>query len=224
MDVVLLTRTRLSSHISSMNRPTINLCVDGNIGVGKSSVLSTIKNRYPNLCIVPEPVDEWASLLQCFYDDPSRYAKELQMTVLRHYQNTRELTKHEPIVLWERSPVSARFMFTELLYNQHLLTPDEYDTICSAFDTMGWTPVQCMYLRCHPDIAYAHIQNRTPPNPGDYLITASYIQQLHDQYEIGMMQYPLLNIIDGNNPMHTVLADVVHWITPLVEHIHPPPI
>ena len=64
--------------------------IDGNIGSGKSSIVKDLEEYYKDrtdICFVPEPVDEWHSIvdkngvpiLSNFYQDAKRYAFRFQM-------------------------------------------------------------------------------------------------------------------------------------------------
>ena len=65
--------------------------IDGNIGSGKSTFISHLKNnvfaKSPNVIFLPEPVDEWNtivdiqgnSILSKFYQDQDKYSFSFQM-------------------------------------------------------------------------------------------------------------------------------------------------
>ena len=79
--------------------PRRRITLEGNIGAGKSTllaILQELRTRDDNmskfdLCIVPEPVDQWElplleggtkSMLEAFYEDPARNGFAFQMFVL----------------------------------------------------------------------------------------------------------------------------------------------
>lgn len=67
-----------------MNKKIIS--IEGNIGVGKSTFISILKNKWPNCDIVSEPVELWKDLtnddnkniLQMFYEDINRWSYTFQ--------------------------------------------------------------------------------------------------------------------------------------------------
>ena len=72
-----------------MNSPLI-LSIDGNIGSGKSTLYADLQTYYANnndICFVPEPVDEWKSIidhegtpiLTNLYKNTPKYAFRFQM-------------------------------------------------------------------------------------------------------------------------------------------------
>jgi deoxyadenosine/deoxycytidine kinase len=191
---------------------TIHICVDGLIGVGKTVVLDAIERRFPDVYVFHEPLKEWATLLELFYKAPKQHAFQLQLTILRTYRDARALLIHKPIIVWERSPVSGHHMFTEMLYRADLLTTLEYTQLQVAFKEIGWTPAHCVYLRCNPTTAYDRLCRRDPPNPGDCGITPKYIEQLYEQYEIGIVNYPTVYVIDGEQSKECMATSVTNWL------------
>ena len=74
--------------------PGITLCVEGNIGAGKSTYLDMVMEGSKSDCsrvhemveVVPEPVEMWqnvngGNLLELFYENPKRYAFTFQQYV-----------------------------------------------------------------------------------------------------------------------------------------------
>jgi deoxyadenosine/deoxycytidine kinase len=69
----------------------VTLCVEGNIGAGKSTWLDMVQSHEGELHevieVVPEPVDQWqdcngTNLLELFYNNPKKYAFAFQQYVL----------------------------------------------------------------------------------------------------------------------------------------------
>jgi deoxycitidine kinase/deoxyguanosine kinase len=65
------------------------ISIEGNIGAGKSTLIETLKTRFPNVVFVDEPVDVWSTvtdkdgttILEKYYADQKRYAFAFQMMV-----------------------------------------------------------------------------------------------------------------------------------------------
>ena len=72
-----------------MSSPTI-LAIEGNIGAGKSTLLRYIREHYPKIVLIDEPVDIWETMktpdgkniIQHFYGDMKRWAYTFQNTAL----------------------------------------------------------------------------------------------------------------------------------------------
>ena len=109
---------------------TLRICIDGNIGSGKSTVLQLfifIAASCGISCkIVEEPVDKWANFsgenqLQKFYQDSKTHAYQFQTLVLltmleNHVQFNKDYTNMKNgICIMERSIYSAVYVFIKEL-------------------------------------------------------------------------------------------------------------
>lgn len=108
------------------------ICIEGNIGCGKTTLLDFFKKRYqatgdPDPGIFLEPVERWRNvdgenLFHYLYKDPARYSLAfqtyVQLTMIK-------LHSRQP-KLMERSIYSARYCFVENLYKLNYLSRLEY--------------------------------------------------------------------------------------------------
>lgn len=100
------------------------IVVEGEIGAGKTTILSALADAFRakglTVAVAPEPVDEWlkVGILKRFYQDPTRYAYEFQTyTFVTRIIATLECVKKNPsadIYLLERSVLTDRHVFMEL--------------------------------------------------------------------------------------------------------------
>lgn len=148
--------------------------VIGNIGSGKSSLLKSLSNSY-GCNVVYEPVNEW-KFLSKFYADMNRWCFALQVEILNSFRN---LKINNAIV--ERSPWEASNIFAKNLYNNKLMTEDEYMLIQSLTNDIGYKPDIFVYLRTDPDMCMSRIKNRN--RECENSIEYEYISQLHELYE-----------------------------------------
>lgn len=108
------------------------ICIEGNIGCGKTTLLDFFKSRYqssgePDPGVFMEPVERWRNvdgenLFHYLYKDPARYSLAfqtyVQLTMIKlHMKRPR---------LMERSIYSARYCFVENLYRLNCLSRLEY--------------------------------------------------------------------------------------------------
>ena len=79
-------RHRLDSatHLKERQEGPRIICVDGNIAVGKSTVLDTLELE--GYKVIREPVHEWSDTLKLFYEDKARWAFTLQVVILTSYR------------------------------------------------------------------------------------------------------------------------------------------
>lgn len=127
--------TSVSEEKETARRPLFFL-VEGSIGAGKSTLLQQL-SRILNasgkkVVVVPEPVDLWESTgaLAEFYRDPTGKAYEFQTFVyatrvnrLNAYTQTHS---DADIFFIERSVISDRFLFAQLLQEQGCFTPVQW--------------------------------------------------------------------------------------------------
>lgn len=82
------------------------ISVEGNIGSGKSTLLKFIVDRFPNVKLIDEPVQDWmdTDLLGLYYKDPQRWAFTFQTYCL--FSRIRAINKQrdsKDIMISERS-------------------------------------------------------------------------------------------------------------------------
>lgn len=89
---------------------TILIALEGNIGVGKSTLSQSISEELKDKCIIlKEKVQE--TFLKLFYSDPLKYAFAFQLSMMecRKYQNSlSRITKDnddKQVIVWDRSNV-----------------------------------------------------------------------------------------------------------------------
>jgi deoxyadenosine/deoxycytidine kinase len=134
-----------------MNHIIISL--DGNIGAGKSTLLSEIRKRLHYVHIVDEPVGQWTALknsegknlLELFYEDKRRWAYTFQncaiLTRLKNIQDAVDKldnsVKSPQIIITERSVLTDKHVFAQMLYDAGDIDPLEWDLYESWFNLFG---------------------------------------------------------------------------------------
>lgn len=108
------------------------ICVEGNIGCGKTTFLNYFRTRLQeagelNSQVIAEPVEKWRdvegeNLFHYLYKDPARYSLAFQTYV---QLTMMKLHMAQP-KLMERSIYSARYCFVENLYKLNYLSRLEY--------------------------------------------------------------------------------------------------
>lgn len=189
--------------------------VEGVVGAGKTSFLNALKAAKfskPHI-VVLEPVDEWMnlrldgedkpSIFEKFYNDKERYGFMFQLYALHtrikqlidiHSQNP------DAIIICERSYLSDKYIFAQLLRDMKLLTNDEHyvyqlwhdlsTRISPKFDGV-------IYINTEPSICVSRILQRQ--RKGEEKISFDYIQNLHRLHEqlASSIDIPVCNI-NGN--------------------------
>ncbi len=166
--------------------------IEGNIGAGKSTFLSLLKNKIPGLSIIQEPVNSWASqrqgasLLENFYINPKRWAFTLETyTMIARSLELQSLNTTPGIILMERSLYSGHYCFAKNGYSQGFFSNvewDVYNTWAEFFlQEKNVIPQGFIYLQASPDVCFERIQRRN--RNGEQTIALEYLEQIHNCHE-----------------------------------------
>ncbi len=186
---------------------TMVISLDGNIGAGKSTLLEAIRIAMPEVEVVVEPVGEWTrlrsaegkSLLELFYEDKRRWAYTFQncaiLTRLRSLRSVLASTAKK-IVITERSVLTDRFVFAEMLRASGDLDDIEWALYNQWFDTYASeAPVdRIIYLTTGVGTSADRITARGREGEGG--IPRSYLAALEAQHEtwLGSTDLPVLRL------------------------------
>jgi deoxyadenosine/deoxycytidine kinase len=143
--------TKYSSDDDKMTPIIISL--DGNIGAGKSTLLAEIRRRLHDVHVVDEPVGQWTALknaegknlLELFYEDKRRWAYTFQncaiLTRLKNIQDAVEnldtTLKGPQVIITERSVLTDKHVFADMLYSSGDIDMLEWDLYESWFNEFG---------------------------------------------------------------------------------------
>lgn len=213
----------------NVKRPII-ISLDGNIGAGKSTLIMQISERLPQVQVITEPVQTWtdyktsdgSNLLELFYSDKNRWAYTFQNCAVI----TRALTIQESIAKYpemdvfitERSLLTDRNVFAEMLYNDGTMNEVEwklynkwYDTFSSFIQISG-----IVYLTT--DTTNSELRIRKRNRAGEESITHEYLHKLDEQHEKWLSQttVPVLRISTDD---HVSIEDNVRMIGEFIQSI-----
>ncbi|XP_029638029.1 thymidine kinase 2, mitochondrial isoform X1 [Octopus sinensis] len=168
---------------------TISICVEGNIGAGKSEMLNFFA-KDPTIEIISEHVKKWQNvnghnMLDLMYKDPYRWGftfqSYVQLTMLQNHMSK----SAKPVQMMERSIYSAKYVFVENLYKSGLMPSVDYEVLTEWFNWatnhLDFHVDRIIYLRCHPETALERIKKRNRKE--ELNITLEYLQSLHEQQE-----------------------------------------
>ena len=189
-----LKRDEILAGLIPKPNPTRIISLDGNIGVGKTTLLDHIQKRFPDVIIVKEPVDVWthlkdeqgSSLLELFYKDKRRYAFTFQQAAMLSrlllLQKAVAEAKPGSLILTERSVLTDRYVFAEMLKasgDLSKLEKDLYDQWYNAFAAQ--LPIAgIVYITTSVNTAYERIQTRD--RQGEAAISKEYLEALDRQH------------------------------------------
>jgi len=195
---------------------TLNIVCEGNIGAGKT----TFNNNFVSLSTIPvtrfcEPVEQWQSYgpqkenyLANFYNDPKVWSYRFQECVRTTMASVHANKVSTPIKLMERSLYSARYCFTELLYEEGYLTNLEYKKLCYDYEESMHLDANridlIIYLKTDPETAYSRIFQRARSE--ETSVSIEYLMRLHEKHENWLLHgesskrpCPVLTL-DANGP------------------------
>ncbi len=214
-----------------MSSPII-ISLDGNIGAGKSTLLAKIRESIPEMNVIPEPVDTWTSLkmggsgknlLELFYEDKKRWAYTFQnCAILTRLQNIEQAIAHPDvksnIFLTERSVLTDRYVFAEMLYESGDINDIEWQLYNKWFDTFAKKlPIKgIIYLTTSPETSQKRIKIRN--RHGEENIHTDYLDALDNQHHkwISNTEIPVLKIsTEEGEDMNITIAKIRELIAPL---------
>lgn len=177
----------------------IIISLDGNIGAGKSTLLQEIRNKLHDIHVVDEPVGQWTSLknvkgkslLELFYEDKNRWSYTFQncalLTRLKNIQKAVEnidTTISSPqVIITERSVLTDKHVFAEMLYDAGNIDPLEWELYESWFNVFGKKyPVRAIiYVSTSSGTSKDRINTRN--RSGEESIDLEYLDALDKQHK-----------------------------------------
>jgi len=113
------------------------ISIEGNIGSGKSTLLKKIRDFYPEIITIQEPVDEWntivdehgKTILELYYSDQKKWAFAFQMMAfITRAKNLREAVEKNPdkLIIIERSVYTDKYVFATMLRDSGIMNDVEF--------------------------------------------------------------------------------------------------
>ena len=183
--------------MSISHTPTI-INIEGNIGCGKSTFIAQLKEEFkdrPDVCILPEPVDQWleikdkeSNILQHYYKDQKAYAFSFQMMayISRLAILKRAMEQGYKYIITERCLDTDKYIFCQMLYDDGFINEIEFQIYNKWFEEFIIPHIcKTIYLRCDPEIAYERVKIRSRI---EETIGLDYLQKCHVYHEKWMKQ------------------------------------
>ncbi|KAJ7949703.1 Deoxycytidine kinase [Quillaja saponaria] len=231
-----------SSSVQPSQKKRLTFCVEGNISVGKSTMLQrlyeTIELR-DLVEVVPEPINKWQdvgpdhfNILDAFYAEPERYAYTFQnyVFVTRVMQERESSGGVKPLRLMERSVFSDRMVFVRAVHEANWMNEMEISIYDSWFDPVvsclpGLIPDGFIYLRASPDTCHKRMKLRKRTEEGG--VSLDYLRDLHEKHESWLFPFQSGNhgVLSVNklplhvdNSLHPDIRDRVFYLEG--DHMH----
>ena len=226
----------------SLNKSSkILISIEGNIGVGKSTFIELLKNKWANTgfgpCeIVLEPVDMWIGLknsdgkniLQTFYEDVPRWSYSFQnvacISRMMKIEETIRTTDSKYIFL-DRSLGTDKNVFEAMLHDEGNINELEhsmYNLWCNFYHKyVNSLDEQIhIYLKASPTKCYERIVKRGRVEEKN--ITLDYLQNLnkyHDKWLLSDSMKSKTIVIDSESEFESDLNIQNEMINQIVEFL-----
>jgi deoxyadenosine/deoxycytidine kinase len=207
------------------------ISIDGNIGSGKSSFLSYLKeiSKEQKFIFVDEPVEQWLqirdaetgeSIFEKFYQDKSKYSFSFQMMAfISRFSMLRKAIKENPdaIIITERCLYTDKYVFAKMLYDTKMLEDVNYQIYCKWFEEFSQEiPMsKIIYIKTNPEICLERINKRN--RTGEDTIKLDYLQLCSTYHEDMMNELREKNIevivLNGNVDIYAIPNIYQQWYT-----------
>lgn len=175
------------------------LVIEGNIGVGKTTLAEMISRDY-NAQFVGEAFDN-NPFLEKFYKDPKSFAFTLEMSFMaeRYSQLVNELQHRN---LFKDFAIADYYFMKSLIFSSVTLSTDEYNLYRKFFDLIyARLPRPDLYVYLHKDSTNLKAQIEKRGREYELNIENQYldrISQAYFNYFKQQSEFPIV-IIDANN-------------------------
>ncbi len=214
----------------------ILISLDGNIGAGKSTLLEALKEQFPEITVVQEPVADWVTLknqsgknlLELFYEDTARWCYTFQnCAILTRLIDTERILREWkpaegklPVVITERSVMTDRFVFAEMLHREGKLDDLEWALYMKWYNHYAANlPVKgIIHLTTSAETSKERIATRG--RSGEERIPMEYLESLHAQHEHWMKNahLPVLEVSTDHGHSVTAAVEAVKaWVRGMVD-------
>lgn len=179
----------------------MKIVIEGNIGCGKSSLISEIgKNlRIPTFL---EPINNW-TLINKYYNDIPRWGFTFNLEVLLSLHKWKQ---NNFDAIYERSPNSCRHVFFQMLADTGDIIPEEHFIFDNIYKEMAWKSDATIYIKTDPHVCMDRMTKRGRNCENN--VTLDYLKKIHEKHEIMINKLDNCYTVDGNRSYHEVYDDV----------------
>ena len=178
------------------------VAVDGNIGVGKTS-LARMLGRHLGARLVEENVDD-NPFLERFYEDMGAYAFQTQLVFLMNrYKQQLSLTQKE---LFDELTIIDYIFVRDRIFAHVNLSDDElglYNRIASELEAKLVRPDVVVYLQASSDVLFGRIHRRD--RPLERTISRDYLDALNGAFNHFFFNY-------NDTPLLVVNTDAMDFV------------
>lgn len=190
------------------------LTIEGNIAVGKSSLIQSLKDKFEDngdIIFLCEPVEEWQQhgFLHGMYEGIIPVG-EFQHMVLASMaaQLVASAKKTPTLIVQERSLHSTYEVFSKANLNNMSLELFQY-SVEKIIDSLD-LEVSHVYLRAKEHTLVQRLQSRN--RESERSISLDYLRTLNDSHDKWLLQHKQAVVIDANGDTESIFAEVANKI------------
>ena len=193
------------------------LSVEGNIGSGKSTFVRILKERYPHVAFLQEPVNEWMSItdesgeniLEKFYKDQKKYAFPFQL--MAYISRIAQLQRtNADLIICERCVLTDRHVFAQMLYDGGMMEKIHWEIYNKWFDHFNAQIDGHIYIKTSPITCQKRIIERK--REGE-VIELSYLENCNTYHDKWLQDKEHVLVLDGELPFHREDDIIDDWAT-----------
>ena len=156
------------------------LVIEGNIGAGKTSLASMLAESTGSRLILEEFSDN--PFLARFYEDPGRYAFQLELSFLaERYQQIKTELGHPD--LFGESVISDYFLAKSFIFSKHNLKDDEMRLFEKLFTIINLqVPKPDLYVYLHVPVEQLLVNIEQRGRPYEKHIQPEYLKEVQEGY------------------------------------------
>jgi len=197
------------------------LCVEGNIGSGKSTFMAKLKEAFrdrEDVCFLDEPVEAWSKfkdeeggILEHYYKDQKAWAFSFQMLAyISRLSILRKALTNPKVryIITERSLLTDKHVFCKMLFEQGFIHPIQYQIYQAWFDEFRTdNEYEFIYLRTSPETAHQRVNKRGRKGES---IPIEYLKECHEYHEAWLTDALVFNADVEED-------ETVHWVSMVKE-------
>lgn len=212
---------------STLSQKASIISIEGNIGSGKSTLMSELRQAFahlPHVVFLQEPVDDWntirdndgRTMLEKFYGNQEKYSFSFQMMAyISRLATIREAIRKNPgcVFISERCLHTDKYVFAKMLYDDNKIESVDYQIYNKWFDTFidDFEVTNLVYIKATAEVCLERVATRGRDGEGG--IPLAYLQACGDYHNDMMKKMDSdVHVLDGNVNITTHPEIINKWV------------
>lgn len=189
------------------------ISIEGCIGVGKSTIIEHLSKHIKDYKFYSEPKDEWKHILDLYYLNPTNYSLLNQLTIMNSFIDIQKniISSDNINFITERSLYTAHNIFNKLMYDDNILTIEEYNALNKIYNRNIYNPDYIIYLYGNESICSERIKHR-----GDKSIDINYLSKVIHNHDICFKDKIYTYTINADNTIDNIVFEIIYIIKNII--------